>query len=79
MVTESNVWHIVLEIKLSIQSDFASGSRLMGIIRIHLMIYFLECSSIPESFLASIVAALVEVNFTGEPTSVAGDNMFWSC
>ncbi len=30
-------------IKLSIQSDFANGSRLMGIIRMHLMIYFLEC------------------------------------
>ncbi len=31
-----------VEIKLSIQSNFASGSRLMGIIRIHLMIYFLH-------------------------------------
>ena len=32
-----------IEIKLFIQSDFASGSRLMGIICIHLMIHFLEC------------------------------------
>ncbi len=29
--------------KLFIPSAFASGIRLMGIIRIHLMIYFLEC------------------------------------
>ncbi len=32
-------------IKLSIQRYFASGSRLKGIIRIHLMIYFLECKA----------------------------------
>ena len=32
------------DLKLSIQSDFASGSRLMGIFRIYLMIYFLECT-----------------------------------
>ncbi len=32
-----------IEIKLSIQSAFASGSRLMGIIGIRLMTYFLEC------------------------------------
>ncbi len=36
-------WKRKIEIKLFIQSAFASGSRLMGIIHIHLMIYFLEC------------------------------------
>ncbi len=35
------IWKI--EIKLSTQSDFLSGSHLMGIISIHLMIYFLGC------------------------------------
>ncbi len=33
----------MIEIKRFIQSAFASGSRLMGISRIHLIIYFLEC------------------------------------
>ncbi len=34
-----------IEIKLFIQSAFATGSRLMGTICIHLMIYFLECTN----------------------------------
>ncbi len=38
-----------IEIKLFNQCAFASGSRLMGIIRIHLMIYFLECTSSQDS------------------------------
>ena len=45
--SKSNItsdWKRKIEIKLFIQSAFASGSRLMGIIRIHLMIYFLECT-----------------------------------
>ncbi len=44
--SKSNItsdWKRKIEIKLFIQSDFASGSHSMGIIRIHLMIYFLEC------------------------------------
>ena len=32
-----------IEIKLSIQCSLSSGRRLMAIIHIHLMIYFLEC------------------------------------
>ncbi len=32
-----------IEIKLSIQGSLRSGRRLMAIIHIHLMIYFLEC------------------------------------
>ncbi len=32
-----------MEIKLSIQRSFASGSRLMVIFQIHLMFYLLEC------------------------------------
>ncbi len=36
------IWEI--EIKLSIQSTFVSGSRVIRIIHIHLMIYFLECT-----------------------------------
>ncbi len=35
-------WKRKIEIKLFIQSAFTSWCRLMGIIRIHLMIYFLE-------------------------------------
>ena len=34
-----------MEIKLSIQRSFASGSRLMVIIDIHLMFYLLECAA----------------------------------
>ncbi len=37
-----------IEIKLFIQSAFASGSRLMGIIHIHLIIYLLECTTVPK-------------------------------
>ncbi len=36
---------MLIEIKLSTQSAFTSGSYLMGIIHIHLVIYFLECSA----------------------------------
>ena len=35
-----------IEIKLSIRRAFASSTHLMGIICIHLMIYFLECMSL---------------------------------
>ncbi len=44
--SKSNItsdWKRKIEIKLFIQSAFADGSRLMGIICIHLMNYFLEC------------------------------------
>ena len=41
--TDFKDWKRKIEITLFIQSAFASGSRLMGIICIHLMIYFLEC------------------------------------
>ncbi len=45
--SKSNItsdWKRKIEIKLFIQSAFAGGSHLTGIIRIHLMIYFLECT-----------------------------------
>ncbi len=35
-----------MEINLSIQRSFASGSRLMVIIHIHLMFYLLECTAV---------------------------------
>ncbi len=43
---------------VSIQSAFASGSRLMGIIHIHLMIYFLECMTLAISALYSILGTV---------------------
>ncbi len=36
--------NITSDLKRKIEIKLASGSRLMGIIHIHLMIYFLECS-----------------------------------
>ncbi len=51
LFSKSNItsdWKRKIEIKLFIQSAFASGSHLMGITYIHLMIYFLECMSTAE-------------------------------
>ena len=45
--SKSNItsdWKGKIEIKLFIQIAFANASRLMGIICIHLMIYFLGCT-----------------------------------
>ncbi len=40
---------------LSIQRSFASGSHLMGIFHIHLMIYLLECGA-PISWASTIIS-----------------------
>ena len=63
-------WKRKIEIKLFIQSDFASGRRLMGIIRIRLMIYFLECRvgllETPPRWHATIAFFLVKVFYRSD-------------
>ncbi len=53
-----------IEIKLSIQSAYAGGSHFMGIIRIHLIIHFLECGPFVHQSMCVCLFEFPEVRHT---------------